>query len=78
MKASKFNSEYLKNAMNANIQKIITANTTQSHFASELLNVEKTHKAKTTHIAKITNWIKVIENPITEKATQEKNHFCIC
>jgi hypothetical protein len=55
MKASKFNSEYLKKAMNANIQKIITANTTQSHFASELLNVEKTHKAKTTHMAKITN-----------------------
>jgi hypothetical protein len=43
-----------------------------------LLNVEKTHKAKTTHMAKITNWMKVIENPITEKATQEKNHFCIC
>ena len=64
--------------MNAKIQKIITAKITQAHFASELLNVENIHKAKTTHIARITNCMKLIENPITEKATQEKNHFCMC
>jgi hypothetical protein len=64
--------------MKANIIKIITAKTTQTHFASELLNVEKTHKANTTHIAKITNWMKLMENHITEKATPEKNHFSIC
>lgn len=41
--------------MNAKIQKTMTANITQAHFASELLNDEKTHRAKTTHIAKITS-----------------------
>ena len=48
------------------------------HLASALLNVENTHKAKTTPIAKIINCIKLIENPIIEKATPEKNHFFMC
>ena len=78
MNANKFSSEYLKNAMNAKIQKIIIAKTNQTHFALELLKVENAHKAKTTHTAKIINCMKLIVNPITEIATPEKNHFCIC
>jgi hypothetical protein len=68
----------LKKAIKAKIAKIITAKTIPTHFASELLNEENTHKAHTTHIANIINCIKFIENPITENATPEKNHFCIC
>jgi hypothetical protein len=78
MNANKFSSEYLKNAMNAKIQKIIIAKTNQTHFALELLKVENAHKAKTTHTAKMINCMKLIVNPITEIATPEKNHFCIC
>ena len=37
------------------MMKIMTAKITPSHFALALLNVEKTHKAKTTPIAKIIN-----------------------
>ena len=54
------------------------ANTNPAHFAPELLKVEKTPKAKTTQIANIINCTKLIENPITEKATPEKNHFFMC
>ena len=57
---------------------MITANTIHTHFASELLKVENAHKAKTAQIARIISWIKLIENPITEKAAPEKNHFLIC
>ena len=57
---------------------MITANTTHSHFASELLKVENVHKAKTAHTARIINCMKLIENPIIEKAIHEKNHFFIC
>lgn len=57
---------------------MITANTTHSHFASELLKVENVHNAKTAHTARIINCMKLIENPIIEKAIHEKNHFFIC
>ena len=57
---------------------IITQTTNQAHFAQELLKVENAHKAKTIQIARIISWTKLIENPITEKATPEKNHFLIC
>ena len=78
MKANKFNSDCLKNAIKTKIKKIMTAKTTQTHFASELLKLENIHRANTTHMAKIISCIKLIENPAIEKATHEKNHFCIC
>ena len=78
MKANKFNSDMLKNAININIKKIITANIIHNHLASELLKLENVQRAKTAPIAKMISWIKLIEKPITEKATPEKNHFFIC
>ena len=78
MNANKFNSDTLKKAITRNMMKMMIAKITPSHFALALLNVEKTHKAKTIQTAKIINWMKLMENPITEKATQEKNHFLIC
>lgn len=57
---------------------MITATTIQAHLASELLKDEKAPRAKTTQIAKITSCMKLMENHMTEKATQEKNHFFIC
>jgi hypothetical protein len=58
--------------------KMRTPNTKPAHFAPELLKVENTHKAKTIQIARIISCMKLTENPITEKATPEKNHFLIC
>ena len=78
MNANKFNSEILKKAITKKIKKIITAKTIHNHFASELLNVENVHKAKTAHTSRIINCMKLTENPIIEKAIQEKNHFFIC
>jgi hypothetical protein len=60
------------------IKKMIIANTTQIHLASELLNDEKVQRAKTIPTAKIINCMKLMENHMIEKATQEKNHFFIC
>ena len=57
---------------------MIIANTTQIHLASELLNDEKVQRAKTIPTAKIINCMKLMENHMIEKATQEKNHFFIC
>ena len=61
-----------------NIMKIIMAKTSHAHFDPVLLSAEKVHKAQTIHIAKTINWMKLIENPIMEKAAPEKNHFLIC
>lgn len=57
---------------------MIMAKTTQTHLASELLKAENVQREKTVPIARIINCMKLIENHITEKATQEKNHFFIC
>ena len=54
------------------------AKNTPSHLAPELLKVENAHKEKTVQIANMINCMKFTENPITEKATPEKNHFWIC
>ena len=78
MKARRFNSEILKNAINTKIKNIIIPNTNHSHLASALLQVENAHKAKTIQIARIISWINVMENHIMEKAAPEKNHFFIC
>ena len=78
MNANKFNSDILKKAITIKIKKMIMANTTQTHLLSELLNVEKVHRAKTIQTARIINCMKLMENHIIEKATQEKNHFFIC
>ena len=78
MNANKFNSDTLKKAITRNMIKMMIAKITPSHFALALLNVEKTHKANTTPTAKTISCTKLTENPITEKATQEKNHFLIC
>jgi hypothetical protein len=58
--------------------RIITATTNHTHFAPELLKVEKAQREKTTPTAKTINCIKLTENHIIEKATHEKNHFLIC
>ena len=78
MKANKFSSETLKNAITIKMIKIIPAVIIQSHFASALLKAENVPSAKTIQMAKITNCMKLMENHIIEKATQEKNHFFIC
>ena len=78
MKANKFNSDTLKNAITIKIKKIIIARITQTHLAPELLNAEKAHRAKIVPIANTISCIKLIENHIIEKATQAKNHFFIC
>lgn len=58
--------------------KIMIAKTSHAHFDHELLSAEKVPRAHTIQIAKTISWIKLIENPIMEKAAQEKNHFLIC
>ena len=68
----------LKNAITKKIKKIITAKTNQTHLDPELLKAENVQREKTVHIAKTISWMKLTENPIIEKATQEKNHFFIC
>jgi hypothetical protein len=55
MNANKFNSDTLKKAITRNMMKMMIAKITPSHFALALLNVEKTHKAKTIQTAKIIN-----------------------
>jgi hypothetical protein len=78
IKATRFSSETLKNAITKKIKKIIIAKTNHTHFDPELLNAENVQRAHTAHIAKTISWIKLTENHIIEKATQEKNHFFIC
>ena len=78
MKAKRFNSEMLKNAINIVIKKIIIARTSHNHLALALLHVENAHNAKTIQIAIIISWMKLMENHMIEKAAPEKNHFLIC
>jgi hypothetical protein len=53
MKANKFNSDTLKNAITINMKKINTAKKTHIHFAHELLKAENVHKENTAPIDKI-------------------------
>ena len=78
MNAKRFNSETLKNAMKTNIKNIMMASTNHNPLAFALLHVENAPNAKTTQIARMISWIKLIENHIIEKAAPEKNHFFIC
>jgi hypothetical protein len=71
-------SDTLKKAITTKMKKIITAKTTQGHFAQALLQAENVQRAITAPTAKTINCIKLTENHIIEKATQEKNHFFIC
>lgn len=57
---------------------MIMAKTTQTHLLFELLKAEKVQRAKTIPTARIINCMKLMENHMIEKATQEKNHFFIC
>ena len=52
-------------------------NTKESEKSEKMFN-KKNNKAKTIQIARIISCMKLTENPITEKATPEKNHFLIC
>jgi hypothetical protein len=53
IKANKFNSDTLKNAITINMKKINTAKKTHIHFAHELLKAENVHKENTAPIDKI-------------------------
>lgn len=78
MKAKRFNSDTLKNAINTKIKRIITPRTIHSSLASALLHVENANNAKTTQIARMISWIKLIVNHIKEKAAPEKKPFFMC